>query len=187
MRETDASLLAAAKREISKSHKGKTGAFEEILIRYEKLIYYVARRYFTNPDDALDASQEAAVKIYKGLANVNIPEDGNLKAWVCTVTARVCLDVLRKQRPTTIELAEDIIQSTLPSAEETAIANERVQDILAGIKKLPENLRIVIILRDMQGLSYEQLAKALDINIGTVKSRLSRARLGLKNILRSSE
>ena len=72
---------------------------------------------------------------------------------------------------------------TLPSAEESAMANERAREIAAAIAKLPDDHRMVIILRDMQGLSYDELAAALDINIGTVKSRLSRARATLKSML----
>jgi len=177
---TDETLLALAKQEIP---KGRQNAFEQILLKYEKLIYYVARRYFNNPEDAKDASQDAAVKIYNGLARVILPEGGNLKAWICTITARTCLDSLRKRRPQTTEYTEEIVKSTLPSAEDMASANERVQEILAAIKKLPEDQRMVLILRDMQGLSYDELADALQINVGTVKSRLSRARAGLKKIL----
>ena len=176
----DARLLAAAKLEIS---KGRSDAFEQILLKYEKLIYYIARRYFNNSDDAMDAGQDAAIKIYNGLPRVTIPEEGSLKAWICTVTARTCLDSLRKRRPQTTELTEEIVPSTLPSAEETAAANERVQEILQAIKKLPDDQRMVLILRDMQGLSYDEIADALKINSGTVKSRLSRARAGLKKIL----
>ena len=151
---------------------------EKLLQKYEKLIYHIARRYFQNPEDALDASQEAAIKIYKGLKTVKIPENGCLKAWVCTITARTCLDFLRKNRPQTLELTEES-QSTA-SAEEIAATNERVQEIITAIQTLPDNYRMVIILRDMQNLSYEEIASALTINIGTVKSRLSRARLELK-------
>ena len=180
-RNIDEVLLTQAKQEIP---KGQQNAFEQILLKYEKLIYYVARRYFNNPEDAKDASQDAAVKIYNNLARVVLPEGGNLKAWICTVAARTCLDALRKHRLQTTEYTEEIVKVTLPSAEDTAAANERVQEILTAIKKLPEDQRMVLILRDMQGLSYDELADALQINVGTVKSRLSRARAGLKKILK---
>jgi len=182
MRETDANLLAAAKLE---RVEGYSDAFEQILLRYEKLIHHIARRYLTNSEDALDASQDAIIRIYKGLPNVVIREDGNLKAWICTVTANTCLDIVRKRRIVADELTDDIIQisPTLPSAEESAIANERVRELLAAIEKLPDDHRMVIILRDMQGLSYEELAEALNLTLGTVKSRLSRARAALKKLL----
>ena len=183
MRATDAELLATAQNEIKLGRE--LAAFEEILHRYERLVYHIARRYFQNAEDAMDASQEAAIKIYNGLPRVTLSKDGNLKAWICTITARTCLDALRKRRPPTTELTEEAIATTLPSAEESAEANERVQEILAAIKKLPEDYRMVLILRDMQGLSYEELGIALGITVGTVKSRLSRARTGLKKLIDS--
>ena len=182
MRETDAKLLAAAKLERAEGHDT---AFEQILLRYEKLIHHIARRYFYNPEDALDASQDAVIRIYRGLPNVAIDEDGNLKAWICTVTANTCLDIVRKKRVATEELTDHNISAspTLPSAEESAMTNERVREILAAIAQLPDDHRMVLILRDMQGLSYEELAEALGLTLGTVKSRLSRARVALKRML----
>lgn len=174
----DTVLLAEAQRDSSSG-----GAFEEILRRYQKLIYHVARRYFPNPDDAMDASQEAAIKIYNGIPRLTLPEGGNMKAWICTVTARVCLDALRKRRPQTSELTEETLLTPLPSAEDNAAANERVQEMLTAIKNLPNDHRMIIILRDMQGLSYDDIAAALKITVGTVKSRLSRARLNLRKML----
>ena len=182
MRETDANLLAAAKLE---KVEGSSNAFEQILLRYEKLIHHIARRYFTNPEDALDASQDAIIRIYNGLPNVTIDKDGNLKAWICKVTANTCIDTVRKRRIVAEELTDDIVSTspTLPSAEESAVTNERVKEILAAIAKLPDDHRMVLILRDMQGLTYEELAEALGLSLGTVKSRLSRARTALKKIL----
>ena len=182
MSQTDAQLLATAKLESTKEPP-LTAAFETILLRYEKLIHYIARRYFNNNEDALDASQEAALKIYKGLPNVTIADDGSLKSWICIVIARTCLDAVRRNRLTTTELIDETLKSTLPSAEDTVTANERVNEILAAINKLPEEYRMVVILRDMQGLSYEEIAKALELNIGTIKSRLSRARTKLKSLV----
>lgn len=182
MSQTDAQLLAAAKLESTKVPP-LTGAFEKILSKYEKLIYYIARRYFSNSEDAFDASQDAALKIYRGLPKVVIPPEGTLKPWICTVIARTCLDAIRKNRLTTVALNEDIVQTTLPSAEDTVTAKERVGEIMAAIESLPETYRMVIILRDMQGLSYEEVARALGLNLGTVKSRLARARSQLKQII----
>ena len=179
---TDFQLLASAKME-STIVPPLSDAFEAILLKYEKLIYYIARRYFSNHEDAMDAAQEATLKIYKGLPRVTITEEGSLKPWICTVVARTCLDEIRKNRLSTVELNDDIVKSTLPSAEDIVTSNERAEEIINGINNLSEEYRMVIILRDMQGLSYEEVAKALELNIGTVKSRLSRARDRLKKIL----
>ena len=181
MSKTDAELLAAAKTEYSTP---VCSGFEEILLRYEKLIYHIARRYFHSPEDAEDAAQEAVIRIYKGIPKVEIPESGTLKSWLCTVTANTCLDSLRKKRVVTAPMPEDDISSgVVDSAEETAVANAHIQEVLAALGKLPEDHRMALVLREMQGLSYEELAEVLSINIGTVKSRISRARAGLKKLL----
>jgi len=182
MRDTDANLLSTA---ILEKAEGRSNAFEQILLRYEKLIHHIARRYFTNREDALDASQDAIIRIFKGLTSVVIQEDGNLKAWICKVTANTCLDIVRKRRVVTEELTVDSISASpaLPSAEESAMTNERVREILAAIAKLPDDHKMVLILRDMQGLTYDELADTLGLNPGTVKSRLSRARATLKKLL----
>ena len=181
---SDASLLSLCKKEIS---LGTTPAgclsFDEVLRRYERLVFHIARTYFQNFEDAKDASQDVAIKIYNALHRVIIEEDGNLKAWIATVTARTCLDVVRKKRLQTIELNTDISAGSVASAEDSVIAKEKAEQILSAIKKLPENHRMIIILRDMKGLSYEELAEALGINIGTVKSQLNRARAALKKLL----
>jgi RNA polymerase sigma-70 factor (ECF subfamily) len=157
-----------------------------LLLRYENLIFQICRRYFNNAEDAVDASQEAAIRIYKGLRTVKVPESGSLKGWVCAVTANICLDELRKRRVATEPLPEDggARMGTEPSAEDSAFGRERAREIMAAIDKLPGHHRILIILRDMQGLTYQELSEAVHINEGTVKSRLSRARAALKEILK---
>ena len=181
---SDASLLSLYKNEIAiGTMPAVNKSFDEVLRRYEKLIYHIARTYFQNAEDAKDASQDVAIKIYSSLNRVIIEEDGSLKAWIATVTARTCLDALRKKRPQTIELNTEISTGSMASAEDSVVAKEKAEEILSAIKKLPNNHRMIITLRDMKGLSYEELAGALSINIGTVKSQLSRARAGLKKLL----
>jgi RNA polymerase sigma-70 factor (ECF subfamily) len=179
MQKTDGQLLAALKR-----NKNDADAFEQILFRYERLIYHICRRYFNNPEDAMDAGQEAALRVFKGLFGVTLKEDGSLKSWICTVTANACLDIVRKRRVETEELTATVsAQATVASAEENAAARERVREITAAIAKLPDDQKIILILRDLQGLSYEELAASLALSVGTVKSRLSRARAALKKML----
>jgi RNA polymerase sigma-70 factor (ECF subfamily) len=179
MTDTDAYLLTVAKQEWI---KGIDTAFEQILRRYERLIYHIARRYFYNTEDAMDACQEAVIRIYKGLSGVEIPEGGNLKGWICKVTANTCVDMLRKRRVPTEPLTDtEYIREA--SAEESALARERVRDILNAVDRLPEDHKRMIILRDMNGLSYQELAEAAGVNVGTVKSRLSRARAALIKLM----
>jgi RNA polymerase sigma-70 factor (ECF subfamily) len=179
MPETDFTLLNAIQ-----ANKTKDAAFERLLSKYERLVYYIARKYFPHAEDAMDASQESVIRIYKGLPKVTLPESGSLKGWICTVTANTCLDLLRKRRPATEPLPErDVLYITMESAEETTVARERARTVLDAVSKLPENYRTMIILRDMNGLSYQELAEATGVSEGTVKSRLSRARAALKDMI----
>ena len=178
---SDFALLGHFKDEVR--HPAHGTAFDEVLRRYERLIFHIARTYFKNNEDAKDATQDTAIKIYGNLQRVVISEEGSLKAWIATVTARTCLDALRKKRPQTVPLVVEQASGTEFSAEDMAVAKEKAEEILRAIKKLPNNHRMIIILRDMKGLSYEDLAKTLGINIGTVKSQLNRARLSLKKLL----
>jgi RNA polymerase sigma-70 factor (ECF subfamily) len=159
-------------------------AFERLLHKYERLIYHVAYRYFGQAEDAMDASQEAAIRIFKGLPSVLLPPSGSLKSWVCAITANVCVDILRKRRLVTEALPEwETTHQAEPSAEENALANERVRDVLRAIDRLSDEHRFMIIMRDMNALTYQEIAQASGITEGTVKSRLSRARAALKQLL----
>ena len=183
---SDAALLSLHKKEIASGVNAKPAScrsFEEVLRRYERLVYHIAKTYFQNAEDAKDASQDVAIKIYNALHKVHLGEDGNLKAWVATVTARTCIDALRKKRPQTVEFISEMQSGITESAEDTVVAKEKAELILAAIGKLPDAHRMVIILRDMKGLSYEEIAQALGMNIGTVKSQLNRARARIRKQL----
>jgi RNA polymerase sigma-70 factor (ECF subfamily) len=181
MHDTDAGLLAAA---LTEANTGASAAFEQILLRYERLIHHICRRYFYQAEDAMDAGQESVIRVYKGLPGVKLPENGSLKGWICAVTANTCIDILRKKRITTEPMPEiETPYISGHSAEETAFARERTRCILNAITKLPEDHRMIVILRDMNGLSYQELAEGLGVNTGTVKSRLSRARAALRQLL----
>ena len=171
---TDAKLLSEIKR-------GSLKSFERLLSRYEKLIYHIAYRYFNNPQDAQDITQESVIKIYRGLPGVALKEGGVLKGWICAVTVNTCVDGLRKRRAEADILPEEARPEVCaaPSAEEEACARERADEIITAVASLPDDYRSVIILRDMQGLSYKQLAEAAGVGVNTVKSRLSRARAAL--------
>jgi RNA polymerase sigma-70 factor (ECF subfamily) len=195
---TDAALLNNFKRS---SGRNINDASERIYIKYEKLIWHIARRYFNNNEDAADICQEIAVKIYKGLANVTLKKDGQnggspsqLKGWICAVASNACADELRWKKAETVPLPDnadeneipvltpDILRS--PAAEDEAVALIRAEELLKIIRKLPEEQSRLIILRDMEGLSYNELSEAAGIRLNTVKSRLSRAREALRELIK---
>ncbi len=174
---------------LKKATEGDIYAFEQLILGYEKMVYSIAYRMLPNSEDAKDISQEVLIKIYK-----NLHEFSNIKyfkAWIAKITTNTCIDELRKRRRKEIisldekkdsSEGEKIIQirSTETTPEESVVENEERVDLIAAIHKLPDDYKTLIILRDIQGLSYNEIADVTNSNLGTVKSRLSRARRRLK-------
>ena len=180
---TDYQLLAQAKVEAT-LQPPLAEAFEAILLRYQRLIHYIGYQYFKNQQDAQDRSQETALKIYNALPRVTITEDGSLKAWIATVATRTCLDFLRRHSISTVEFLPEHVTDNAPSAEDDFYMLEDMRDLRDKVEALPTNYRVALTLRDIEGFSYEAIANMLEINIGTVKSRINRARASLKKLLK---
>lgn len=151
-------------------------------------------RIIGNYDDAADLAQETFVRIYKAISNFK--EQSSFSTWVYRITTNVCLDELRRRKnKKVVSLDEDIhmndgdmkrqVMSEDPGPDEAAEREEVRRVVNDAINKLSEDLRVVITLRDLQGMSYEEIAKTLDLPGGTVKSRINRARLALKKVLLS--
>lgn len=173
---------------IKNAIKGNMNSFEELIKKYEKLIYSICYRMFNNAEDAKDVSQEVFLKIYKNMGKAI--GKGNFKSWICTVTNNACIDVLRSRKKT-ISLDAPVnndenfkldLPDTAPLPEEILINTETKNIIEKSISKLPLDYKSIIILREINNLSYEEISGILKINIGTVKSRISRSRQKLKEI-----
>lgn len=178
---------------IVKSKKGDIDAFEELIKSYEKKAYNIAYRIMNNEEDAEDMTQEALVKIYKSIKNFR--EESTFSTWLYRIVTNVCLDELRKRKksetiPLEINTEGDkgTIRFEIGADKETPedlyeLAELR-QMILNKINSLKDDYRTVIILRDMQGFSYEEISIILGCSLGTIKSRINRARKALKDKLR---
>lgn len=171
---------------------GSVPAFEQIIVNYEKLIYNIAYRLLGNPEDAMDAAQEAVIKIYCNIHKCN--DINTLKAWICKITNNTCIDELRRRKGKREESLQKLTESedgaysiqfevSEISPEDAVLLKERNIVLQAAINKLPPKYKTLIVLRDINGLSYEELAEAAGLSMGTVKSRLSRARERLKRLL----
>jgi len=172
-----------------KAQKGDIKAFEELLLRIEKTIYNAVYRLVLNQEDAKDLTQEVVIKIYK---NLNKCDDARaFKGWMFRIIKNTCMDEFRKRKNKYTESIDDNFDDDIEkqilsegkTPEEEFITKETTTLVREAIDKLPENHRILIVLRDLNDLSYEEIAKITDTNIGTVKSRLSRARANLKQII----
>ncbi len=170
--------------------EGKTESFEILVERYQKQVYNIAYRYTGSRDDAYDLSQEAFLKAYRGIKNFR--QDSSFKTWIYHITANVCRDYLRKGRKFQEVSIDEPVHGNDGDMEKQLTANSRGPDeayeskelsefIQSLINDLQQEYKEIIVLREMQQLSYEEIANVLNCSIGTVKSRLNRARKILKD------
>ena len=164
--------------------QGDKRAFEQLVLLYEKKIYGLALRYLGDEQDALDASQEVFIRVFrfiKGFKN-----ESSFSTWIYKIAVNVCRDMASHRMPL-VSLSDDEGETEIADVRfspETEFEKRELKRLLSeGIKALDEDHRQVIILRDMQNLSYEKIAEILGINVGTVKSRIARGRDKLRRYL----
>jgi RNA polymerase sigma-70 factor (ECF subfamily) len=170
---------------------GHTNDFEALVLENQKRVYNLALKMTGNTEDAYDISQEAFIKAYKALSSFR--GESSFGVWIYRLTSNLCIDFLRreKKRKTSslvyINNSDDEQEMEIPdlSSEPEAIyeKTELRQTINEGLKSLPEDHRQVLILREISGLSYAEISETLQLEIGTVKSRIFRARSNLVKYL----
>ena len=169
---------------IRRVQKGDVNAFEALVSAYEKNVYNLALRMMGNAQDAEDMAQEAFLKAYNSLPGFR--GDSKFSVWLYRIVSNVCLDQLRKKskRPTVSLSMEDEdgeetqldLPDTAQSPEELLEKKLTREAVRRGLAQLPEDARQILLLREIQGLSYEEIGEALGLEPGTVKSRIFRAR-----------
>lgn len=176
---------------IRRAQRGDADAFEQLLLEHQKNVYNLCYRMAGNPDDAMDLSQETFLRAWRCLDQYQFASA--FSTWLYRLCSNICIDFLRRRRrhqtvPLTFEDADGEEQTyAVPDAQplpEEQVELKLTRETLAAAmaQLLPEH-RAVLQLRVVNEMSYEQIADVLDIQIGTVKSRLSRARNQLKKIL----
>lgn len=182
-------LVAAAQR-------GDVESFNALVRLYEGRVYNLCYRLLGDADSAADAAQDAFMSAYRHLQAFR---GGSFRSWVLRIATNVCYDALRaRQRRPVISLdaagessAEEPsslqITDTSETPDEFALRRELARAIEAGLAQLPVDQRLVIVLCDLQGLTYEEIAEVTGANLGTIKSRLSRGRARLRDLLRHEE
>ena len=165
---------------VARAQKGDQAAFDALLRRHYNQIYAICRRLAGNEADALDATQEALITLVRRIDRF----DGRSRftTWMHRVVTNACLDELRRRgrRPVPSAVEEQPLAATeRPVAESVS---DRL-DIEAALTQLPENFRVPVVLCDQLGLSYEEIAQEMDIAPGTVRSRISRGRRRLAELL----
>lgn len=169
---------------------GNINDFEQLVTAYEKNVYNLALRMVGDPDDAADITQETFIKAYRALGSFR--GDSKFSSWIYRIASNVCLDFLRSrsrraQVPLSFENEDAEGEVELPdmsqNPEEVLMKKLSMEAVRRGMEKLPPKQRQILVLRELCGLSYAELAQTLSVEEGTVKSRIFRARKRLCAIL----
>ncbi len=169
----------------TRSREEAFAAFEQAVAPHEKQVYYTCQHMMGNHEDAQDCAQEAMLKAFRGFARFE--GRSKMSTWLYSIATNVCIDALRKRREV---ISLDVMRESgweapdeTPDAYERLEQGERQRLIKAALSSLPPDFRAALTLIDLQGLNYQEAAEALNLPLGTVKSRLSRARNLLMNAL----
>lgn len=174
---------------VKKAQSGDVRAFEQLTEQYYQKIYNIALGMVGSHHDAQDAAQNVLIKLYRSIGSFKF--QSKFSTWVYRVTANVCMDEIRSRKRAksneTVDISEKTdVASSLATPEESALSKETSSVLRKAIASLKPQQREMIILRDVNGFSYTQIAEILKCSEGTVKSRISRARDNLKRILEQS-
>jgi len=174
---------------IAKFKEGDTAAFEQLVRLYQDRVYSLCRHLLGNAHEAEDAAQDSFIKAYRNLRHFT--PDASFYTWLYRITVNTCLDY--RKRPFFASLftrsaqGDEFLRRELPdelSPERLYEAKQTGQALQRSLQRLSPKLRAVIVLKEMEGLSYEEISEVLDISLGTVKSRLSRGRIELLALMK---
>lgn len=190
----DAGTLDVA---LTAARRGELGAFNTLVEAFQRQVFNICYRTLGNAEDAADAAQETFLSAYRGLKSFNGSATG-LRGWLLRIAINACYDELRRrQRRPADSLdalggadaehgapsAAERVLDPAPDPEQRSLSAESARTIQQAIDSLPPDQRLTVILCDVQGLSYEEAAQIMAVELGTVKSRLSRARAQLRVVL----
>ena len=174
-----------------KAKAGDQSAFEQLVIENQNKVYSLALRLVNDREEAADLAQEAFVKAWQGLSSFQ--GESSFATWVYRLTTNVCIDHLRKKKrrkgvEPSVSLNDEESGWAEPADWESdpqllLERSERGKALARALARLPDWQRRALVLRELSGLSYQEIGDALDIDLGTVKSRIARARLSLRKIL----
>lgn len=174
---------------LDRAIRGSRPALDQLIRTHEREVYRLAYRFFHDPEEAQDAAQEVFVKVVRALPRFE--RRSSFKTWLYRITANTCLnlvDARKRRQKSMLDVVLDWF--TRPAAEDpssTVVEREsrrELREVLAQkIARLPEAYRLPVILRDLEGMSHDQIGDILDIKEGTVKSRINRGRRLLQDSL----
>ncbi len=169
--------------------EGRQGAWVTLMDTYAKRVFNMAYQFSGSRQEAEDMTQEIFLKLYGSLAKFDFEK--NFTAWLLTLAKNHLIDEYRKtkwERAQRDEFDEGVLpQASIPGPEESLARKETRALIWEGLNRLSSEMRMAVILRDLQGRSYEEMAEILSLPLGTVKSRVNRARIALAEVLKEKK
>jgi RNA polymerase sigma factor (sigma-70 family) len=183
------------RRLVASAQRGDVENFNALVRLYEGRVYNLCYRMLGDPDSAADAAQDAFLSAFRNLRSFR---GGSFRSWMLRIATNTCYDALRvrKRRPAiSLDMDADEDDDTSPlqiadaaeSPTDFALRRELAMAIQHGLGALPDEQRVILVLSDIEGLAYEEIAQITNTNIGTVKSRLSRGRARLRDVLKAGE
>jgi RNA polymerase sigma-70 factor (ECF subfamily) len=174
--------------ELVERHRcGDVQAFDEVYERFGEMVYNLSLRLAGNREEAADLTQEVFLRIYRHLGSFG--GRSTLKTWVFRIAINHCRDRLSRHHPVMQLIDEDPEEGGVTLAdpgrgpEELAVAADEGRRVMGGLSRLPTVFREAVVLRDLEGLSYEEIAEVLGVRVGTVRSRIARGREQLRLLL----
>ena len=169
---------------IKRASGGDAAAFNTLMGMHERRMYAVALRMCGNPEDAQDCLQEAMLRVYRAISGFKA--QSSFSTWVYRITMNTCLDELRKRKNRPNTSLDGLLDAGWSpedggeSPEGHAVRGEMRRVLGEYIRQLPEDMRAAVVLRDIEGYAYDDIARILGANVGTIKSRISRGRERLR-------
>ncbi|MGJ3237300.1 MAG: RNA polymerase sigma factor [Anaerolineae bacterium] len=177
---------------ITQAQAGDVEAFNALVLQFQDYVYSIAYRIMGDSYSASDATQDTFITAFRKLEQF---KGGNLRAWLARIATNTCYDEIRKRKRRPQDYLEELPGSELydeppvpaeaPNPEQEAQRADLNQAIQSCIGALNDDQRMVLVLSDVQGYAYQEVADMVDTSLGTVKSRLSRARLAMRRCLQA--
>lgn len=176
---------------VARAKSGDQDAFERLVLDHQNKVYTLAFRMVNDREEAADLAQEAFLKAWQGLPSFQ--GDSSFGTWIHRLTTNVCIDFLRRQKrrrevESVVSLDDEESAWAEPSdpdqdPQRRLERTEQSRAVARGLAALPDHHRQVLVMRELAGLSYQEIGQVLGLDLGTVKSRIARARLALRKIL----
>ena len=175
---------------ILRTQEGDETAFEALVRLYDKKVYTLCRRMCISEEDAQEAAQDAFLAVWRAIGAFR--QESSFSTWLYRLATNACIDLLRRNKRSggsvsldDEETAPELVD-TRPLPQQELERRETQRLIEDGLRALPEDYRVILLLREVQGLSYAEIAEVTQLELGTVKSRISRGRILLRNYLTAS-